>query len=251
MKKFWTILFVGALTLQVGGFYLLDRFLGGGAVTTSTSIVSSVLPTSTAVAAQDEQKPDVQPPDESEGVRVYDIDPSGKMIVLVDRRDQVVVKDGKGAVQALYQLENVHDLHWMDEGSTVLYFRTKYGMTEFGVVKVNQEKVLPLYDLPSRDVQIEQVFVSPYSQSINFLYKQDDQLFVGYYEAIFGFRNRQLRNVTPKTTSFDAKKETLSIIEEDGTEWEFTSGRLKQVKGKQSSSSQKTGSTQEPRVPTE
>jgi len=232
VKKVWTALFAGALTLQVGGFYLLDRYLDTGAVTVASNVVAEASVVSTkAVEESEPVDVKVEPPEVTDDVQVYDIDADERFIAYADHRGQLIVKDGKQAVQALVPLENVVFLQWMDQGATVLYFRETYGMTEFGVLKVKEGKVVPLYDLPSRLVKIEQVYISPYSQSIHMLYRQDGQLYLGYYEAIYGYRSQPLNGIKIEDSWFDEKAEALFIREEDGTEWQFVSGRLEQVLG--------------------
>lgn len=235
MKKVWTVLFAGVLTLQVGGFYLLDRFLDTGAVTASSHVVTATSVASTKAVEQPKQvEVQVEPPEVTDDVRVYDLDADERLIAYANHRGQLIVKDGKQVVQALVPLEDVFFLQWMDQGATVLYVREQDDMTEFGVLQVHEEKVVPLYELPSQNLKIEDVYVSPYSQSIHMLYRLGGQLYLGYYEAVHGFRRQELDGITIEDTWLDEKAEALFIREEDGTEWQFVSGRLEQVLGDES-----------------
>ncbi|PWK15780.1 hypothetical protein [Tumebacillus permanentifrigoris] len=209
----YLILFTSVVALQLTGFVLLERYL-----TPTTSAFTAV-----AVAKSSTPVEDVlTPPDTA---LLYDIDARGKTIAYYTRNAQVIIQNQKHQNLAVLDLEGAHYLQWMDQGKTLFYLRQQWGRYTFGVYKVAEKKLVPLYDMDGRQIQIEQLFKSTYSQSINFLYEQDGQLNLGFYESIFGFKSYSLYGVKPKKTWFDEKENILSIQDESGKVYHYQNGR--------------------------
>lgn len=211
MKKVWSITFSIITILQLGGFCVLERYL---------------TPTSTTVALASSQiEKKIQPPEEL----LYDIDPKGDMIAIYDHHQQVIVKNRNNEVVALTNLPGVHHLQWMDNGTTLYYVRKIYGKNEVGVFKIRENQVVPLHDIASTNVSVENVYNSPYAQIIYTIYRQDNVLFVASYEAIFGWKARPLTGIVPKESWLDEKEGALYIKDQQSKIWKFTNGKFDEV----------------------
>ena len=218
MKRYQKYLLAFALivVLQLGGFYALERYLTPNAVnfaTPATAVAAG--PATVAAPVQDALTP---PPN----VVLFDIEPKGKRIAIYDKFSQVVVRDHKGTLSVAH-LPGVHFLQWMDAGKTLFYMRNIYGKNEMGVFQVAENKVVPLHDIFERDIEVDQMFKSSYSQSINFIYKQGSEYRVGFYEAIFGFRSVSLQG-KPANASFDEKEDVLTLETSKGKTLQYRHG---------------------------
>jgi hypothetical protein len=211
--KKYLLLFLSVVVLQVTGFALLERYL-----TPTTSAFTSV-----AVAKSSTPVEDVLLPPET--ALLFDIDARGKTLAYYDRHSQVVIENQKRQNLGVFDLEGAQHLQWMDGGKTLFYLRYQWGRYTFGVYKVAEKKLVPLYDMNGRSIKIQQLFKSSYSQSINFLYEQDGQLNLGFYESIFGFKSYSLYGIKPKKTWFDEKENILSIQDESGKVYHYQNGR--------------------------
>jgi hypothetical protein len=215
-KKGILYLIAGVLALQFGGLIALEWYL-------SPTDAFSVVTTAQAQGTIKTEEREIEPPLDSV---IYDIDARGRTIGYLDHHDQLVVKNKKNQTLAVVKMTgDVHYLTWMDHGKTLFYARAIYGKNEFGVVKVTENKLLPLFDLHVKNIEIEKSFKSTYTQSIHLIYKQNGQRYLGYYEAIFGFRSSPLPGQEPKEYRFDEKKDVLTLVYEGGKEILYSHGK--------------------------
>lgn len=209
MKRPRLAIFIGVIVLQVAGLCGLEAYLSPANAQVSATVSAP--------------KAKVSPP-APEDVLLYDIDKSGDALAYVDHNDQVIVKTDEQTVSQ--PLPDVKFLQWLDDGMSVLYVRDNYGQNELGVYNVQQNSVMPLYDIPGDNVTIDTVYKSTYSQTIHLLYHDGDQAYIGSYEEITGWRSTPLIGITPKSSSFDEKEDVVYITDESGTVWRFQNGDL-------------------------
>ncbi|MBL0387082.1 hypothetical protein JJB07_10510 [Tumebacillus sp. ITR2] len=213
--KKYLLLFTSVVLLQLTGFYVLEDYLSPQTESENFSAIA-VAKTSTPIEEH------LQPPDTA---LLYDIDSKGKTMAVFNNHSQVVITNQKHQTLGVFDLEGTKYLQWMDQGKTLFYLADHWGKYTFGVYKVAEKTLVPLYDLTSGyDIRIEQLFKSSYSQSINFLYTQDGQLTLGFYESIFGFKSYTLYGIEPEKTTFDEKQNILTIQDKSGEVYHFQNG---------------------------
>ncbi|KEO82713.1 hypothetical protein [Tumebacillus flagellatus] len=214
--KKYLMLFASVVVLQMTGFYALEQYLTPSGETSSFSAVAVA-----KVSVPIEEH--LQPPDTA---LLYDIDAKGKTMAYYTHQSQVVITNQKKQTLGLFDLEGAQYLQWMDNGKTLFYFVHHWGKYTFGVYKVAEQELVPLYDMESGNrVSIEQLFKSQYAQSIYFLYTEDGQKRLGFYESMFGFKSIGLNGFEPKKTWFDEKENILSIQDEVGVVHRYQNGR--------------------------
>jgi hypothetical protein len=207
MKKTWGLTFAVVVTVQLSGFYILERYLAPASFDSFNSA---------ATASGQMPEKQIQPPTDAS---LYDIDRKGTRIAIYDQ-DLITVKDRQDQIVAEAELKGVHFLQWLDAGDTLFYVRKIDGKNEIGVYKVPSDKIVPLHDLASTKVTIEKVLYSSYSQMIFIMYQQDKQLRLASYEAIFGWKSRPL-NFQPEDIRLDEKTAALRIEDQNGKIWTF------------------------------
>lgn len=214
MKYAWLISMAVISTVQFGGFFVLDRYLtASSGAAASANVVS--------------QKT-IQPPEDL----LYDIDAQGTRIAVYNKQQQVVVKNQNDDVVSIVPLPGIHYLHWMDNGSSLFYARQIDGKTEFGIFNTNENKIIPLHDIHSTDVKMQNVYKSAYSQSIFTVYRQNNLLYAASYEAIFGWKAAPLTGIQPKQITFNEKENVLFIQDQQENLFRFTNGKIDRAKEK-------------------
>lgn len=211
--KKYMLIFTSVVALQMSGFYLLERYL---TPTTTAFTAVAVAKSSTPVADK------LEPP---ETAILFDIDARGKTLAYYTHHSQIIIQNQKHQDLAVFDLPGVQHLQWMDQGKTLFYLSDHYGRYTFGVCKVAEKKLVPLYDMNGRNIEIQELFKSQYAQSINFLYTQNGTLNLGFYESIFGFKSQSLAGIKPKKTWFDEKQNILSIQDQSGQVYHYQNGR--------------------------
>lgn len=215
MKRKRLAIFAGVVVLQVVGLYTLEQYL-------TPATAASAFSERASATGQPAQPPLVTPEDAT----LSDIDANGNTIAYYDHHEQVVVKNRQDEVVALVPLQGVQFLQWLDNGVTLFYVRDNYGQNEMGVLKVQENQVVPLYDIPGADVKIDNVFKSSYSQSIHLLYFNGEQLYIGSYEQITGWQSEPLYGIKPQKSWFDEKEDVMYVQDTDGAVWRFQNGNL-------------------------
>lgn len=214
-----TLFFLLVIVLQIGGFVFLNMFLAPDADQTVTTFAS--VQTTGGQESDEWMRP--------ERAVLLDVDERKNTIAYIDRNERLFIRNKKGRTLAMQSLTGVHTLKWMDNGKTVFYMRERGGRNEFGVYKVLEQKLMPLYDIQLREVDVLQVYNSSYTQSIQLLFRQRETYYIGYYDAVGGYRFTQLR-YEPSDWWFDEKQDLLYLRDEDGIAREYANGRLAHAK---------------------